>query len=159
MKHSSRSSLLKFPPQQSIGKKFYSKRKEIEILVNAEQIFHETFSNDFFNLMDFVLNSDSGINSNCDAIGIDFHHNNNVVSPEVCLLFFIYYQKNIETQFCFCFFVSLQVQIQEDKEDQLNFILPGCLLPFQKEIISLLFVEKQKFLRNKRFLDVFPKQV
>ena len=107
--------------------------------------------------MEDVLNSDSGINSDCDAIGIDFHQNNNVVSSEVCLLFFFYYHKNIETLFCFCFSVLLQVQIQEDKEDQLNFILPGCLLPFQKEINSLFFVEKQRFLRNKRFFDVFSK--
>ena len=84
MKHSSRNSFLKLPPQHSIGNKFYSERKENEILENAKQIFHETFSNDFFNLMEVVLNSDSGINSDCDAIGIDFHHNNNVVSIEVC---------------------------------------------------------------------------
>ena len=82
MKHSSRNSLLKFQPHQSIGEKFYSKRKENEILENAEQIFQETFSNEFFNLMENVLNSDSGIHSDCDAIGIDFQQNKNVVSIE-----------------------------------------------------------------------------
>ena len=79
MKHS-RNCFLQFPPQQSIGEKFYSERKENEIVESAKQIFHETFSNDFFNLMENILNSDPGHNSDSDAISIDFHQNINVVS-------------------------------------------------------------------------------
>ena len=55
------------------------------------------------------------------------------------------------------FLLCLQDKIQEDREEQLNFILLGCLIPFQKEINSLFFAEKQKFLRNKRFSSVFAK--
>jgi hypothetical protein len=57
---SSRNSFLKFPPKYITEEKFYFKRKETEILENAEQIFQETFSDDFLNLMENVLNSDSG---------------------------------------------------------------------------------------------------
>jgi len=35
------------------------------------------------------------------------------------------------------FLLCLQDKIQEDKEEQLNFILPGCLIPYQKEIKRL----------------------
>ena len=57
---------------------------------------------------------------------------------------------------CFCFSVWAQDQIQEDKEEQLNIILPGCLLPFHKEINSLFFAEKQKFLKIRDF-TIFSK--
>ena len=93
MKHSSKKSLLKLQPHQSIGEKFCSERKENEILEAAEQIFHETFSNDFFNLMEDVLNSNSGMSNECDAIGIDSCQNNNVVSIEVYLLSLFIFQK------------------------------------------------------------------
>ena len=63
VKHSLRILLLKFPPTNVTEKKFYSERKENEILENAEQTFQETFSDDFLNLMENVLNSDSGTNS------------------------------------------------------------------------------------------------
>ena len=53
------------------------------------------------------------------------------------------------------FLLCLQDKIQENKEDQLNFILPGCLIPFQKEIKRLFLREKLKFLRNKRFSLIF----
>ena len=55
------------------------------------------------------------------------------------------------------FLLLSQDEIQGDKEEQLNFNLLGCLIPFQKEINSLFFAEKQKFLRNKRFSSVFSK--
>ena len=55
------------------------------------------------------------------------------------------------------FLLCLQDKIQEDKEEQLNFILPGCLIPFQKEIKRLFVKEKMKFLRNKRFSIIFSK--
>ena len=46
--------------------------------------------------------------------------------------------------------------LQDDnQEDQLNFILPVCLIPFQKEIKRLFAKEKMKFLRNKRFSFIF----
>ena len=86
MKHSSRNSLLKLQPHKNIGGKFYTERKENEILERAEQTFHATFSNDFFNLMEDVLNSNSGMSNDCDAISIDSCQNNIVVSKEVCLL-------------------------------------------------------------------------
>ena len=104
VKHSSRKSLLKSQPHQSSGEKVYSERKENEFLEDAEQIFHETFSNDFFNLMEDVLNSNSGMSNECDAIGIDSCQNNNVVSIEVCLLSLFIFQKNIETFVLFLFF-------------------------------------------------------
>ena len=63
MKHSSRNSLLKFPSQHSIEGKFYSKGRENIIIENAEQIFHETFSDEFLNLMENVLNSNISTNS------------------------------------------------------------------------------------------------
>ena len=62
MKHSSRISILKFPPKYFTEEKFYSKRKENKIRENAEQTFQETFSDVFLNLMGKVLNSDSGTN-------------------------------------------------------------------------------------------------
>ena len=91
MKYSSRISLLKLHPQQSEGGEFYSERKENEILEDAEQIFHETFSNDFFNQMEDVLNSNSGMSNDCDAISIDSCQNNIVVSKEVCFFIFAYF--------------------------------------------------------------------
>ena len=48
VKYSSRISFLKFPPKYFTEEKFYSERKDTEILENAEQTFHETFSDDFF---------------------------------------------------------------------------------------------------------------
>ena len=84
VKHSSRNSLLKLYPHQSNGGKFYSERKENEILERAEQTFHETFSNDFFNLMEDVLNSNSGMSNECDAIGINSCQNKCVVTMKVC---------------------------------------------------------------------------
>ena len=50
-----------------------------------------------------------------------------------------------------------QAPVPEDSEEQLNLILPGCLLPYQKEIKKLFFSEKQKFLSNKRFAAIFAK--
>ena len=75
------------------------------------------------------------------------------------IFFLFYFQKTIETQidlFLFFIFCS-QAIIPEETEDQLNLILPGCLLPYQKEIKILFFCEKQKFLCNKRFAAVFAK--
>ena len=43
VKHSSRNSLLKLHPHQSVRGKFYSERKENEILERAKQTFHEHF--------------------------------------------------------------------------------------------------------------------
>ena len=85
MKYSSRISLLKLHPQQSEGGEFYSERKENEILESAEQTFHETFSNDFFNLMENVLNSNSGMSNECDTIGINSCQNKCVVTAKVCV--------------------------------------------------------------------------
>ena len=62
VKHSSRNILLKISPQQNIEDKFYSQTKENNVVENAEQIFHETFSNEFFNLMENVLNSNGDTN-------------------------------------------------------------------------------------------------
>ena len=55
------------------------------------------------------------------------------------------------------FFYTLFLQeIQTDsKDDLLNFILPGCLLPFKDEICSMFEREKRRFLANKRFYAVF----
>ena len=92
VKHSSRISFLKFPPKYFTEEKFYSERKETEILENAEQTFQETFSDDFLNLMENVLNSDSGTNS------IVSPQNNMVVSFEVCSIFVLRIVKNIETK-------------------------------------------------------------
>ena len=83
VKHSSRISLLKFPPKYVTEEKFYSERKENKILENAEQTFQETFSDDFLNLMENVLNSDSGTNSIVSHQNI----NNVVVLNEVCFIF------------------------------------------------------------------------
>ena len=84
MKHSSRNILLKISPQQSIEENFYSQTKENNVIESAEQIFHETFSNEFFNLMENVLNSKG------DTMSVD-DHNENVVLPvvntEVCYIY------------------------------------------------------------------------
>jgi len=85
VKYSSRISLLKLRPQQSEGGEFYSERKENEILESAEQTFHETFSNDFFNLLENVLNSNSGMSNECDTIGINSCQNKCVVTAKVCV--------------------------------------------------------------------------
>ena len=53
----------KIYPQLNIEGKFYSETKETNIVENAEQVFHETFSNKFFNLMDNILNSNSNTSS------------------------------------------------------------------------------------------------
>ena len=92
VKYSSRNSFLKFPPKYFTEEKFYSERKETEILENAEQTFQETFSDDFLNLMENVLNSDNGTNS------IVSPQNNMVVSFEVCSIFVLQIIKNIETK-------------------------------------------------------------
>ena len=104
VKHSSRNSLLKLHPHQNNGGMFYSERKENEILERAEQTFHETFSNDFFNLMEDVLNSNSGMSNECDAIGINSCQNNFVVAIEVCFYLCLFCKKNIETCILFLFF-------------------------------------------------------
>ena len=110
--------------------------------------------------MEDVLNSHSGMSNEYDTISINSCQNNNVVSIEVCLfIFVIFFSKKhwnkIVLFLFFCFWP--QDKTQEDKDEQLNFILLGCLIPFQKEINSLFFTEKQKFLRNKRFSSVFSK--
>ena len=83
------------------------------ILEKAEKIIREPCSDNFLNLMENVLNGNSGAS-------IDFHQNNVVVSNEVCY-YFVLLSKNIETQW----FVSvfLQALIPEEKEEQLNLIL------------------------------------
>ena len=126
MKHSSRISLLKLYPHQSNGGKFYTERKENEILERAEQTFHETFSNDFFNLMENVLDSNSGMSNECDAIGINSCQNECVVTMKVCLIFVHFCtKKHRDMHIVSVFLLCLQDKIQEDKEEQLNFILPG----------------------------------
>ena len=66
--------------------------------------------------------------------------------------------KNIETKvFVSVFMFFSQAPVPEVNEEQLNLILPGCLLPYQEEIKKLFFSEKQKFLNNKRFAAVFAK--
>jgi len=81
VKHSSRNSLLKISPQQRIEGNFYSQTQENDIIESAEQIFHETFSNEFFNLMENVLNS------NGETISINDHSEKLVVNIEVCFYF------------------------------------------------------------------------
>ena len=153
VKHSSRNILLKISPQQRIEGNFYSQTQENDIIESAEQIFHETFSNEFFNLMENVLNS------NGETISINDHSEKLVVNIEVC--FYIFYKiniENIETKLCcFCVFIFLPVQeINPDPiEDRLNFMLPGCLFPFKDRICKLFAKEKSKFLANKRFNAVF----
>jgi len=44
---------------------------------------------------------------------------------------------------------------QED--GRLNFVLPGSLLPFKKEISEIFRVEKARFINNLRFQKVFAK--
>ena len=107
MKHSSRNILFKISPQQRIEGKFYSQTQENDIIESAEQIFHETFSNKFFNLMENVLNSNGDTNSIND-------HNENPVVPvvnvEVCHLMnshkFILKQRN-QTVLFLCFMLCL----------------------------------------------------
>ena len=55
--------------------------------------------------------------------------------------------------FCFC----LQISILEQKEQQLNFILPRCLFPKKCEISRIFAIDKQNFLANKRYVAVFSK--
>ena len=107
VKHSSRNSLLKLYPHQSNGGKFYSERKENEILERAEKTFHETFSNDFLNLMEDVLNSNSGMSNECDAIGINSCQNNCVVAIEVSLYLCLSFKKTLRHVSCFCFSVLI----------------------------------------------------
>ena len=76
---------MKYSPQRCIEGKFYSEMKENNIIEDAEQIFHETFSNEFLNLMENVLNS------NGDTMSINDHNENDVVNTEVC---FIYIHKS-----------------------------------------------------------------
>ena len=82
VKHSSRNNLLKISPQRCIEGKFYSELKENNIIEDAEQIFHETFSNEFLNLMENVLNSNGDTNS------IEVPVNNIVVPIKVCSFIF-----------------------------------------------------------------------
>jgi len=102
VKHSSRNILLKISPQQSIEGNFYSQTQENNIIEDAEQIFHETFSNEFFNLMENVLNS------NGDTMSIIDHSENNVVNVENIKVCFYYkvYDENIENKLC-CFRVFI----------------------------------------------------
>ena len=76
-----------------------------------------------------------------------------------CVLFLFYELLKTLRQKCLFLFLcfSQQAPIPEDREEQLNLILPGCLLPYQKEINKLFFSEKQKFLCNKRFAAVFAR--
>ena len=104
--------------------------------------------------MEDVSNSDSGSNS------IVSPENIMVVPIEVCSIFVLFQLKNIETKVfvsVFLFLFLSQAPAPEVIEEQLNLILPGCLLPYQKEIKRLIFIEKQKFLKNKRFAAVFSK--
>ena len=156
VKYSSRNILLKISPQQRIEGNFYSQTQENDIIESAEQIFHETFSNQFFNLMEKFLNS------NGETMSINDHFENVVVNVENIEVCFISLHKsnnlNIETkQCCFRVFIFLSVQeINQDlKEDRLNFMLPGCLFPFKDLICKLFAKEKSKFLANKRFNAVF----
>ena len=101
VKHSSRNTLLKISPQRCIEGKFYSELKENNIIEDAEQIFHETFSNEFLNLMENVLNSNGDTNS------IEVPVNNIVVPIKVCsLIFQIFRHKTFETKqnsfLCLC---------------------------------------------------------
>ena len=56
--------------------------KENSIIEDAEQMFQETFSNEFFNLMENVLNS------NGDSNSIEVPLKNVVVPLKVCCLHF-----------------------------------------------------------------------
>ena len=101
VKHSSRNTLLKISPQRCIGGNFYSEMKENNIIEDAEQIFHETFSNEFLNLMENVLNSNGDTNS------IEVPVNNIVVPIQVCsLIFQTFRHKTFETKqnsfLCLC---------------------------------------------------------
>ena len=101
MKHSSRNNLLKISPQQSIEGNIYSQMKENSIIKDAEQIFHETSSNEFFNLMENVLNS------NGDSNSIEVPINNIVVPLKVCPLFSNLSLKTLkQNKIRFCVFYS-----------------------------------------------------
>ena len=156
MKHSSRNILLKISPQQRIEGNFYSQTQENNIIESVEQIFHETFSNEFFNLMENVLNSIG------ETISMNDHFENIVVIVENIKVCFYCYKINIENiktkLYCFCVFIFLSVQeINPDPiEDRLNFMLPGCLFPFKDRICKLFAKEKSKFLANKRFMQYSP---
>ena len=62
-------------------------------------------------------------------------------------------QRNQTVLFLCFIFLSVQEINSDSKEDRLNFILPGCLIPFKDEICKLFAIEKSKFLANKRFLQ------
>ena len=99
-KHSLRNNLLKISPQRYIEGNFYSELKENNIIEDAEKIFHKTFSNEFLNLMENVLNSNGDTNSIEVPINV-------VVSVKVCsLLFQIFRHKTFETKqnsfLCLC---------------------------------------------------------
>ena len=76
-----------------------------------------------------------------------------------CVLFFVLRTiENIETNvFVSVYLFFLQASKPEKSGEQLNLILPDCLLPYQKEITKVFFTEKQKFLCNERFAAVFAK--
>ena len=61
-----------------------------------------------------------------------------------CILFLFYETiENIETKvFVSVFMFFVHAPIPEDSEEQLNLVLPGCLLPYQKEIKKLFFFGK-----------------
>ena len=113
--------------------------KENSIIEDAEQIFHETFSNGDYNSIEVPIN-------------------NIVVPLKVCLLFQIYLLKTLKQnkKRFYVFSILLSQEINSDKEDEaLNFILPGCLYPFKDDICRMFVSEKQKFLANKRFKAFF----
>ena len=115
MKHSPRNDLLKISPQHSIEGKFYSQIKENKIIKDAEQIFHKTFSNEFFNRMANVLN----MYSNGDTISIEDPINNIVVPIKVCLHFSKFISKTKKrNKNHFCVFVLFLQEINSDKKDE-----------------------------------------
>ena len=64
-------------------------------------------------------------------------------------------QRN-QTVLFLCFIcLSVQEINSDSKENRLNFILLGCLIPFKEEICNLFAIEKSKFLANKWFFAVF----
>jgi len=75
------------------------KTKEIILIENDEQIFHEIFLYDFLNLMEFFSNSDNGTNS------VDFPQCN-IVSNEVCyyIKLIFTFEKQPNTNVCFYVF-------------------------------------------------------
>ena len=107
--------------------------KENSILEDAKQILHETFSNEFFNLMENVLNSN----------GVSSFSNLSLKTLK-------------QNKLNFCVFILLLLEINSDKKDEaLNFILPGCLYPFKDDICRMFAGEKLNFLANKRFNAIF----